>query len=236
MEPPMDPGSQLNGEMSELERRLLEAARRDRVPDALGARMADALGMQVAGTALQGGLAAGGQLGAPLAAKAGLWGMMTLAVVSAVVGWQAMRTAARTDSTAPARTASAPAAVPESNTAARADSPRANDAEPALARTAEGDDAPLRAHGDDAALRAEIALLDQARKAVQRRASARALHLLAEHQERFVHPQLAPEASALRIEALVQRGSREQARSLSRQFMSAYPTHPLAEHVTRLAP
>ncbi len=232
----MDPGSQPNGETSELERRLLEAARRDRVPDALGARMADALGVQVAGTALQGGVAASGQLGAPLAVKAGLVAVMTLGVVGAVIGWQAMRPAARSDSAAAARGASAPAAVTESNSAARAPSPRADDADRAIARTAEGDDAPLRAEGDDAVLRAEIALLDQARKALQGRASTRALHLLAEHQARFARPQLAPEAAALRIEGLVQRGSREQARALSRQFMSAYPTHPLAEHVTSLAP
>jgi hypothetical protein len=224
----VDPGPQPDGEMSEIECRLLEAARRDRVPDALRARMADGFAAQLGRAALHGGPAAG----APLFAKAGMWGVLTLAVLAAVAGWHATRPASRVESAAPAAPvvrASAPAAVEDGTAQVPA---------PAPSRSAEAtDSARSRVPADeDGALRAEIALLDRARKALRDGASARALQLLDAHRERFAQARLAPEAEALRIEALVQGGSREQARLLSRQFASAYPAHPLTEHVAKLAP
>jgi hypothetical protein len=222
----MDPGSQPNAEMSELERRLLEAARHDHVPDALSARMADGLAAKLASATLSGGPAVGAQLGSPLLAKMSLWGVLSLAVVGAVAGWYATRPAPAKQRAEPAVAISSPAAVAAAEPAAQTTSQSAQSAADMLASAA---------GGDDEALRAEIALLDRAHKALRGGASALALRLLDEHRERFARARLAPEASALRIEALVQRGSREQARSLSRQFVSAYPTHPLTEHVAKLA-
>ena len=233
----MDPAPWSDGDMGELERRLLEAAKRDHVPDALGARMAHGLGVHAAGTAAAAEIAAGSQLGAPLFAKAGLWGVLSLALVAAVAGWRAVQSAppparavqqARAG-TPPARSSAAVVPFEASAAIAAEDSAR-----PTL--PVEHGAAPARpaAGFDDAALRGEIALLDRARAALHRGASARALRMLDRHQERFAPAKLAPEAAALRIEALVQRGSHAQASSMSRQFINAYPTHPLSEHVATL--
>ena len=75
----MDPKPQPHWEMSELERRLLEAARMDRVPRELGARMAQALGVQAGASSSVAPAAsdAAGTAGAPLFAKAGLWGVLS---------------------------------------------------------------------------------------------------------------------------------------------------------------
>jgi hypothetical protein len=230
----MDRASQPNGDMTELERRMLEAARSDRVPDALGARMAEGLGVQVGTGALTSGLASGAKLGAPLFAKAGLWGVLTLGLVAAVAGWRAAQPAPRV-----ARTprASAPTAVQPV---------AAQPSEPPAAVEAAGQGVPAGAHDelaapaapaaiiDDAALRAEVALLDRARNALRDGASKRALRLLDQHGQRFTRARLAPEATALRIEALVKLGSHEQAGSMSQEFASTYPSHPLGDHVARL--
>jgi outer membrane protein assembly factor BamD (BamD/ComL family) len=88
---------------------------------------------------------------------------------------------------------------------------------------------------DDAALRAEVALLARARRALQQNATARAHQVLDQHRSRFARGTLAPEAAALRIEALFQQGAFEQAEAKTAAFMRAYPNHPLHTHVARLA-
>jgi hypothetical protein len=230
----MDPEPRPDWNMSELERRLLEAARRDRVPRELGARMADGLGVQMTASAAIG---SGSAVGAPLFAKAALWGVLSVALVVGVASWHEANSAEgagmaeqRTRASAPSRVAepvvaNATGAVDPTAQAAPA---RAGDAAAALptARSI----AP-----DDAALHAEIALLDHARNALREGGSARALRLLDQHERRFARARLAPEAAALRIEALVQRGSHEQAGSMARQFVSAYPSHPLSAQVSKLA-
>lgn len=242
----MDAGQPSNGEMSELERRLLEAARHDRVPDALGARMAEGLGVSVTPAALHGGPAAGGelgglttgtQLGAPLFAKTGLWGVLSVALVTAgVAGWQATRppppASAPQDASSPSIAAGAAAASPSPRAAAGATDPvparQATRTELAVTQS------PAAAPEQDAVLHAEVALLDRARTALRSRQSGRALRLLDQHRARFAPPRLAPEAAALRIEALVQRGAHEQAAAMSRQFVDAHPAHPLRERVAKL--
>jgi hypothetical protein len=231
----MDPQPWSDGDLGELERRLLEAAKRDCVPDALGARMAQGLGVHVASATTAAASAAGGQLGAPLFAKVGLWGVLSLALVAAVAGWRAVQSAA------PSAAAAAHATIPDRPAleSAVASSPAAGATEEAQrlsAAEASNDRAqehPAAAF-DDAALRAEIALLDRARDALKDGASARALRLLDRHQDRFAPPRLAPEAAALRIEALVQSGAHAQAATMTHQFISTYPTHPLTAHVSTL--
>lgn len=241
----MDPESRPNWEMSELERRLLEAARRDRVPHEIGARMAEGLGVQMTASAAVPGASAAGSAGfAPVFAKVSLWGVLSVALVAAVASWheanseKAVRKAEqRPPASAPSQVRVAePAAAPAMADAtspvdltAQAAPARAGDTAAALpaARTA--------APSDDAALHAEIALLDRARSALREGASARALRLLDQHARRFARARLAPEAAALRIEALVQRGSHAQAGAMARQFMSAYPSHPLSSQISQLA-
>jgi hypothetical protein len=239
----MDPEPRPDWEMSELERRLIEAARRDRVPHDLGARIADGLGVQMtASAAIGSGTAPGASaVGAPLFAKAALWGVLSVALVVAVASWHEANSAegARIADQQPRARARSPVAQPVvaatvTDTAGAVEPP----AQAAPARAAEGAAALPTARSvapDDAALHAEIALLDHARNALRGGENARALRLLEQHERRFARARLAPEAAALRIEALVQRGSHEQAGSMARQFVSAYPSHPLSAQVSKLA-
>ena len=228
----MDPNAQPAAELDALERRLLEAARADRVPEALRARMAEGLGLHVAATTPSAAVGAAGKVGAPLFGKAGLWGALSLAMVVGVMGWRS----AEPNAGEPIATANPiPIAIPipipipvpipiPIPTARPIPTPSAQPAPPRL-------NAPV----DDSALRAEVALLDQARFALRQEQSARALRLLDQHRQRFTQGTLAPEAAALRIEALVQQGSYARAEALSQRFASAYPSHPLRERVSALA-
>lgn len=233
----MDPTSQPDLQMSALEYRLLAAARHDRIPDTLGTRMAEGLGLRVPAAALDAGLRAGGTAGTPLFAKGALWGALSLGLIAAVAGLQLARPA-----TPSSRAAPLPSAVERSAAATPvvALPPAAGAIEPrAVTPTHVTALAPPPARpvvlADDAELRAEIALLDRARNALREGASARALRLLDQHARRFARGALAPEGAVLRIEALVQRGSYREAESRSRAFVAAYPSHPLRERVVTLA-
>ena len=180
----MDP-TRRNADTSELEQQLLDLAREDRIPAALSARMAEGLGVQVAGAAAHGGLAAGSKLTAPLFAKTGLWGVLSIALVAAVATWYAAPSATRPVRAARHEPAASPvpalahSAVATSAAASAASA--AGVASVALEQTAPFAEvtAPSRARpaaaSDDAALRAEVALLDRVRDALRTNAGARAL-------------------------------------------------------------
>jgi outer membrane protein assembly factor BamD (BamD/ComL family) len=70
-----------------------------------------------------------------------------------------------------------------------------------------------------------------ARKALARHDAAAALSALDDYQHRFPRGLLAPEAAVLRIDALAQRGSMGEARSLAKRFLAAHPASPHADHV-----
>jgi hypothetical protein len=218
-------------DMTELERRLLDAARRDRVPSDLGLRIAGALTQ----ASLAPAAAATNTLapGALLFSKTGLWGFLSIALLAgagalyagrpgtdAAAAPRAAASQARAASTlAPPVPASAPVTAPEPAPPVQPD------------RRAAGAGA---ARADEAALREEIDLLDRAREALARGAAQRALRVLGRHRARFAHGTLAPEAEALRIEALAQLGD-ARARSAAQRFISTYPAHPLRERVGALA-
>jgi hypothetical protein len=83
-------------------------------------------------------------------------------------------------------------------------------------------------------LRAEIDLIDRARAALQAGDTSEALDLLGRHAVRFPDGALAPEETALRVEALM-RGSRTaEARAYARRFIAANPASPLSERMRRL--
>jgi hypothetical protein len=243
----MDPTSESNALGSALEQRLLEAARSDHIPQALCARMAEGLGVQAAGASLS----VGGTLTAPLFAKSGLWGALAVAGVVTFAALQLTRPdaesadgaqthevrsppSAQTVATSALANA-APASAPDPRPTERAPEPLAPPspapAAPAV-RAAARPSAPATTSDD--ALRAEVTLLDRARLALRDGESARALRLLDQHQSRFTQPTLAPEAAALRIEALVRHGAVAQADALGQRFAAAYPTHPLRARVEAL--
>jgi hypothetical protein len=75
-----------------------------------------------------------------------------------------------------------------------------------------------------ASLAAERSLLDDARSALAKGDSTRALALTDAHVRRFVHPQLAEEREALAVQALVGDGRYDDARSRAAHFRTTWPS------------
>jgi hypothetical protein len=83
-------------------------------------------------------------------------------------------------------------------------------------------------------LAAEVALLGDAKRALESGQTTAAFAALAEHDRRFPHGSLGQEAAALRIEATARGGDRAAAASLARAFEAAYPGSPLRGRVRAL--
>jgi hypothetical protein len=94
--------------------------------------------------------------------------------------------------------------------------------------TARSAAAPSSAFGD------ELVLIDEARQSLARGDAERALGAVARYDAAFARGHFAPEALALRVEALVARGDQVQARVAAERFLAAYPSHPLASRVRRM--
>jgi hypothetical protein len=84
-------------------------------------------------------------------------------------------------------------------------------------------------------LGAEIALVDSARAAVRSGSNRRALGLIAEYLREFPKGSFRPEATALKIEALVNLDRRTEARALARSFVATRRGTPLGDRVARIA-
>jgi hypothetical protein len=80
----------------------------------------------------------------------------------------------------------------------------------------------------------ELAILDRARGAIGNRDPARALSMLDGYAARFPHGVMGPEATVLRIEALVNAGDRAAARRAADAFLLTNPTSPYAPRVQSL--
>jgi hypothetical protein len=109
-------------------------------------------------------------------------------------------------------------------------------AAPAAARRA-----PVRGHAALAAavapsddLRVEIALIDAARDALAAAAPGQALEALRRYGARFPDGTFAPEAVALRVEALEKSGSHREAQAAARRFLAAHPESPLRDRIERI--
>jgi hypothetical protein len=84
---------------------------------------------------------------------------------------------------------------------------------------------------DPEALKAEIALLDSARRALRSGDSKRAERELREHSQRFSSGLLALEADVLRMESLLARGDRQAAAAAARNYLKSHPQSPHAARV-----
>ena len=73
----------------------------------------------------------------------------------------------------------------------------------------------------------ELASIDQARSALRSGNAAAALEQVSRYERAYKRPRFAPEASAVRIEALIAQGRRVEAARLARVFMANHPGHPL---------
>ncbi len=141
----------------------------------------------------------------------------------------------------------APSAAPQDRGAPGVDLPAAEPPGPSprLHRAAASTTAPPAASTPPAAsppaspaasasLAAEIASLDEVRRALAEPDPVRALRLLDDHAVAFPLGRLVPEAHALRVEALVAAGERDRAEVLARELIAAQPDSPAAARVKRL--
>lgn len=85
-----------------------------------------------------------------------------------------------------------------------------------------------------ASLAPEIALLDQARALVSAGQPDAAIHLLDSYETQFPTGTLAPEAGAIRVQALLLSGNRARAREVGMDFLSRAPASPHAHKIWRL--
>jgi len=220
---------------TDLERDLLQAARRERPSPELTKRMAAGLGISAA--------VATTVAAAPVAAAKttlGIWlsaGLVAAAFTAGVVGVRLARSprdGARKRTDAPAL-APAPAGADE-RAAPAADR---TVAAPALAPAGERRAERLRRRAPAALpasdLRDQIALVDAARGAVRAGANDRALALLRRYDASYPDGAFRPEALALRVEALDGAGHALEARALAREFLARYPQSPVADRVARVA-
>jgi hypothetical protein len=81
---------------------------------------------------------------------------------------------------------------------------------------------------------AELVMLDQARGAIRSGAPAEALSILDAYRARFARGVMAPEASILRVEALVGAGDRAGAEREAESFRRANPNSPYAARIDSL--
>jgi hypothetical protein len=84
-------------------------------------------------------------------------------------------------------------------------------------------------------LRKQIAIIDAARAAISASAGERALDLLRQYQEKYQGGTFAPEAAALKIEALAKLGRAAEARAGAERFRAQYGESPQTDRVLRAA-
>ncbi|HET6333515.1 MAG TPA: hypothetical protein VFG30_09900 [Polyangiales bacterium] len=223
---------------TDLERQLLDAARHDAAPAAMKMRMAEALSALPPLAAVESGVhpAAPGSVaniprGGLLFSHPALWGSLSALIVAGAVSWQVLSHSREQRTAAPAPLAAA-APQPQSIHVQQpvivlaAAEPTPAPAPAVIARTV----GPARA-----GIREELALLDAARTALAEHEATQALRLLDQHAEQFARGRLTPEADALRIDALVQRGAADKAQRLAKRFLERHSTHPLAAHIATIA-
>ena len=80
----------------------------------------------------------------------------------------------------------------------------------------------------------ELSMLDRARNALGAGEPARALSILDAYSARFPRGSMVPEATVLRIEALVRAGDRDGAQRVGSAFLVRFPRNPYAARVQSL--
>jgi outer membrane protein assembly factor BamD (BamD/ComL family) len=83
-------------------------------------------------------------------------------------------------------------------------------------------------------LEEEVTRIDRARLALSSGSAARALGELDDYDAKFPAGMMKPEATAVRIEAMVQNGNLAGAKVLGRRFLSAHPSGGLSVRVHKV--
>jgi outer membrane protein assembly factor BamD (BamD/ComL family) len=84
-------------------------------------------------------------------------------------------------------------------------------------------------------LAAQIALVDAARAALAAGGGERALAIVRQYQGQYPSGAFRPEVTAVKIEALMKVGRKDEARVLAEKFVAANGPSPLTDRVSRLA-
>lgn len=228
------------GDATELERRLLEAAGRERPSRELSERMARSIGISVPGAGGAGGGAAPRSAGASGSLAPWISGALVVAVVAGAVIALRPGAPAAPRSQPAARPSDPVAPVAPTTRAAPAAPPRStSDEAPGVEEThAPAGSPPVSARRDRRSAQApelaeQIALIDAARGALAAGNADRTLTLVRKYQTTYPTGAFRPEAAALRIEALVKLGRNPEARAAAEQFVATYGRGPLADRVAR---
>jgi hypothetical protein len=238
-----DPSSEFAGVLLRAARRRApEGARRRAVVAATAAAAATSL---AAGAAAAGaGVVKGGSLGSlAWIGVAGMLGVGSMAAAVAIHGYEVSPSVRADDPASPQATALPTSrAVPRPATTAVAQPPPAPAAsvtavepEPSHPSTLAVAPAPASSPSATASpMTLELAMLDQARAALANGNPAGALSILDAYAARFPHASMAPEASMLRIEALVRAGDTAAARRVADAFLAHNPQSPYASRIGSL--
>lgn len=225
-----------------LERRLIDAAGQERPSRELSERMARSIGVTFTVAEIVGSAKTSTTVGTATKASSSLVPWLSGAVVAtgiAIGVYVATRPAAKSVTpphATPALSASAalppPApAPPRPNDTPTKDAPRVTDEDSSPKAAASGRGRRGTVAGE---LANQIALVDAARTALAAGNAQRALSLARQYQGEYANGAFGPEASAVKIEALVKLGRMTEARTLAERFVAAYGPGPLAERVARL--
>lgn len=238
-----DPERLLEGGGSDLERCLIGAIAGERPSPELRDRMAQALGVPLAAAGLAATVAAS-QTAATAKTAAGIgagaggmaplaWisaGVVSLVLAGAIVGVAVWKDAPAKSLPAPVTPAPLPVqppAQPEPDPSPVVEMPLNASAPLAQPRS--------RSAATAQDLRKQIALIDAARAAISASAGERALDLLRQYQEKYQGGTFAPEAAALKIEALAKLGRAAEARAGAERFRAQYGESPQTDRVLRAA-
>jgi hypothetical protein len=236
---------------SEAESRLLRSAKSDAPTADARAHAFAALGLAAGAPAPPGGAAARAAGGGPIKASlrkwlviAGVGGGIAASVVAARYGGVGAPALHGLPATAPhpaeVSVEPPPAAKPAPPAAEPAPSGGAPETlrspseilpkQPAPRTTA----ARPRAPDPAADLAREVELLDAARRAVASGNPGRALATLDAYERQFAHPNLRPEASLVRLEALLALGRNDEASRFGRSLLDGQPDGPYARRIRSL--
>ena len=220
---------------TDLERSLLQAARRERPSPELTARMAAGLGISV-GAALTAAAAPAAAAAPVAAAKTTLTAWLVAGAFAAAVttGVVVARRSSPSERATPAVKA-APAVSASHEEIPPAAAPASAAAHERRIEKTRKRPAPVQVQVQVNDLRDQIALIDAARTAVKAGSTERALVLLHRYDVSYPGGAFRPEALALRIEALDEAGRAAEARVLAREFLARYPHSPLADRIARVA-
>jgi hypothetical protein len=234
--PSEPPDRLLATDATEFERRIIDAALMRRPPAAASARMAKVLGVAFTGVATSfPAKALGADVVAPKAAAVASastltpWisvGLLGLAIGGAVVGARAWRAA----HVEPASASSiAPAAAPVSSVPIPTSGQLAASASDPVALDRHGQGATAGGNLSD-----EITFVDAARTAAAEGDGRRALEVLRRYHDKYPSGSFRPEATAIRIEALMKLDRQAEARELATRFVAENRGSLLAARVAAL--